>query len=117
MGVRGKSVVFHCPRCGSHNGTIYKTRRTGAEIIRYRMCDDCGKRIKTVEALGMEVVNGEYVPETFPCHFDCFRCTYSDCMRSGKEIVKFERWLEAHGMDEREYIKRVRKGEIEYDPD
>ena len=33
-----------CPRCGCRRLSVYKTRREGESIIRYRSCDHCDRR-------------------------------------------------------------------------
>jgi len=38
-----------CPRCGCPHLFVLNTRRSREQIIRYRMCRYCGKRIVTYE--------------------------------------------------------------------
>lgn len=50
-----------CPKCGEKS-TVIKTGRTaGDQLVRYRICTDCGWKFKTVELYcGSETVALQY---------------------------------------------------------
>lgn len=111
-------IHFLCPSCGSTDTPVYKTIKTKSGISRYRRCAICNERIKTIEIKGKEVIDKKRVKtraEDYPCDFDCDRCPYRDCMREGKDILLFEKWLYENNLSEKEYVFLLRKGKIKYD--
>jgi transcriptional regulator NrdR family protein len=42
---------LQCPKCKSENIKVYSTRQKPEAINRYRKCNDCGHKFKTIETI------------------------------------------------------------------
>ena len=47
-----ESVGLRCPKCGCRHLTVETVRQQFDEAKRYRVCRNCGARVKTYERIG-----------------------------------------------------------------
>ncbi len=47
-----QAVGLRCPRCGCRHLTVETVRQQFDEAKRYRVCRNCGARVKTYERIG-----------------------------------------------------------------